>query len=117
MRDGEAPQQLFSPGAQMDQHLPAILGICLAFNKTARHHAVDQFDGGVMANLETPRDLADGRRKRYREAFHGQQKLMLMRLQSMGPGGLLRVMEETPNVMTKVGQGTIESGRGFQVIS
>lgn len=101
----------------MDQHLTAILRIGLAFDEITRFHPIYKFDGGVMANLETAGNLADGRGNGDWQAFHGKHKLMLMRLQSMRSGGILRVMKESPNMMPEVGKGAIEGRLCLQIIS
>lgn len=117
MGERKALQDLFSFGREMNQHLPAILGIREAFDQSAGFHSVHQFDGSVMTNQQAAGNLADRGRGRSRQPLDSKQKLVLMWLEPPSSRSILGVMKELSNVMPKVGKRTIEVKLCSQIIS
>jgi hypothetical protein len=72
--------------------------------------AVHQFDSAVMLKEEARGNLPNGRLYTFGKALHGQQQLMLLRLDAMLPGRGFTEMEELPDLAAELGQIVVLAG-------
>jgi len=73
-------------------------------DETARLHAVDDLDRAVMPQLEALAEPPVGRRRARRHAAHGEQELVLLRLEAGGAGRLLAEAEEAAELVAELRQ-------------
>jgi len=107
MRPGEPLQQALAPASQVEQYLAMIAFISHAPNQPLFLQPVREFYGAVVVNLEP-----FGERSHRRLAFGGQaldcqQRLVLMRLDSCFTRSAFAEVQKPPNLVPKVGEGTI----------
>jgi hypothetical protein len=81
---------------------PGIRGIGNAVDQPQSRHATDQLDGGVMPYQEKARDIADGCRPRADESFDPEQRLMLLRCQSLASRRRFAEGQEDPYLIAKL---------------
>ncbi len=96
---------------QTNPNFAPIPGGGLTNDGAAVREAIDQFDGAVMAELEAIGKLADGGEFSRGESFDGQEKLMLLRLDAVGAGGILAIAEEFADPVAEFGEVTIGGNR------
>src|ERR1051325_1873953 len=101
------PKQALALRSQVYEHLAAVILVMLAAYQGSRGQPVQQLDGAVMKNLKALCKFADGRTLTVGKAFDGEHKLMLLRLQAMGPGGLRAELQEFPNAVAEFRQSAI----------
>lgn len=88
--------------------LPAVIvGIGGAAEQASPFCSVDEFDGGVVAELEPVCDLADSGRLLGIGTADGEEKLVLGRSEPGGLGGFLGEVYEGTQGPAELGQGTI----------
>ena len=88
----------------MNQNLAAIGRVGLALHEARGFEPVYQLDGGVMAQREPVGQLGDGRVRAGREPFERQQRLMLLRLDSMSPCLHFAEVEKLAKLAPEIGE-------------
>src|SRR5205085_10135298 len=88
---------------QRHQSPPAIDGIFLAPQQAPLHTALDQKRGAVVAELQPLGDLADAHGRIRGVATHDEQQHVLLRGDATRAGLLLRIAQEAPDGVAKVG--------------
>src|SRR5205085_11772916 len=92
---------------QRHQGPPAIDGIFLALQQAAVHTALDQERGAVVAELQPLGDLANAHGRIRRVATHDEQQHVLLRRDATRTSLLLRIAQEAPDGVAKVGVVTV----------
>ena len=77
--------------------------------KPALFHAVHQFDGAVVLDLQPFGETADGRFLIVRQPAQCQQTHVLLRLEPNRPGGLFAVIDVPPDEKTELGESAVFS--------
>jgi|SRR5579872_5501876 len=108
MPDQPAEQGLSMSRDVHDDVPPVSLG---AFppKKPPLFHAVHQFDGAVMLDLQPFGETADGWFLIGGKPAQCQQNHVLLGLEPNRPGGLFAVIDVTPDEKTKLGEGPVFS--------
>ena len=101
---------------ELHQDLPPVSGPGSACYVFALFQAIDHFDHTVMLELHPRGEFADRRHRSFRQTADCQQKLVLLRLQSVLPGLLFAEMQEPPDLAAKFGQSAIFSQSQVQQI-
>ena len=88
----------------MKKDLTAIGRIRLTLDETRRFQPIDQLDSRVMAQREPIRQFANCRMRTGGQAFQGQQRLMLVRLDSVFPCLCFAELKKMPKLVAKLGE-------------
>jgi hypothetical protein len=107
MDDGEIVQGSPSRGRQIHQHLTPVRFTRYARDYPAQFHSLYQLHRAVVLNKHTGCKFTNGRPHAFRKAMHGEQQLVLLRLEPMGPGCGFAEMEKPADLPAKLGQITI----------
>ena len=91
----------------MNDHLTAILFASNPGDIPQHFQPVHQFDRAVMFQLQTLRQLANGRLYAVRQALNRQEQLVLLRLHSSRPNLLFAEAEESANLIAELSQRAI----------
>src|SRR5690349_18382200 len=94
MRQCQPPEYGAAGRRQAHPYLAAVLLPGMALDGARLLQPVDQFDGAVVLDKQSARDLASGRIHSVRQPLNGEQQLVLLRLDSvLGCGGFAEVKE------------------------
>lgn len=104
MSAGKAHELLRAFRRQPNVNLPAVGGAANPLNQSALHQPVRQSDGAVMPDEQRSCEVSHSRAARPIERPHGQQELVLLRLQPLGERGLLAELQKTADLEAKVGE-------------
>ena len=88
----------------MDEDLPAVGRIGLALHESGGFQAVHQLNRGVVPQGQAVSQLADRRMRAGGKALERQQGLVLLGLDSMGPGLHFTEVEELPELRPEFGE-------------
>ncbi len=110
MLHAQRAQQALARRGQPDAHLAPVLIRNAARDCAAVAQPVDQLDCAVMPDLQAPGELLNGGSHPGWEPLDSQQQLVLLRLQSVRPGGFLAVSQKPADLMTELRQCAV-SGR------
>lgn len=108
----ELAEDRFAACGQADDHLSVIAGMPLASHEAAGDEPVDQLDGAVVAHLETLRDRADRREPPSRQALHGEEELVALRLEAGGARRALAEPEEAADLVAELGERPVRDEGG-----
>lgn len=111
MGGGQALQEAFAPRGELHQRLATVGHIAHAANESARLHAIDELDRAVVPELEALGQRAHVRAHPFRHALHGEQQLMLLRLEPRLTTGALAEAEEAPQLIAELGQRLVVGAR------
>ena len=92
---------------QVNQHLAVVLRAAASPCQASLLQPVKKLHGAVMLNLEPLGQVADRGWRSTGQPLHGQQQLVLLRLESRGASRLLAEMQEPPDLMTELGQSAV----------
>lgn len=104
------PQRLFSLRRQMKMDFTSIARTLDASNRPTFHHPVREFHSAVMPDLQPVCNFPDGRLPALRQPLDGEQKLVLVGLQSVFPRGFFAESQEPADLMPEFGKGPIAGG-------
>lgn len=104
---GKLFEQPLTAAGKVNLDLTAIPFPLDTLYQAAVGHPIDQFDRAVMLDLQPFGQIADGRAVGSGEAFRGQKKLVVLRLDVAEPGGLFAEMEKAADLIPKFRQGLI----------
>ena len=93
-----------SPRREFDEDLASVDECAAPPHEPPLRQAVDQLDGAVVLHLEPLGQLADRRVPAPREALHGEQQLVLARLELRAARLLFREREEPPQLVPQLGE-------------
>jgi hypothetical protein len=88
----------------MQQDLATVRRVRVALDEAGQLQPVHQLDGGVMAQRQTIRQIADGRTGPDRQPLERQQSLMLLGLNAVFPRLDFAELEEMAELVSKFGQ-------------
>jgi len=94
VRRGEPVEQLFATRRQSDHDAPAVFRRVFAADELQPFEAVEEFDGAVVADLQSLGQFADRDGIASGESFDGEQGLMLLRGEPCAPGGIFAEPKE-----------------------
>jgi len=100
----EFSQHSLALGSHRQQHFPPVFISPMPPDIPASREPVHQLDRAVMLNEQPGRQLANGRLDTFRQPLHGEQQLMLLRLDAEGLCGRLAEMKELPDLAPEFGQ-------------
>jgi hypothetical protein len=92
---------------QAHYHLPSILLTGLPRHVSQPLQPVHQFHRTVVLELQTAGQLANSRYNAFRQPLEGQEQLVLLGLHPGRPNLLFAKSQESPDLVTKLGQGAI----------
>jgi hypothetical protein len=92
---------------QAHHHLPSILSARLSRDVSQPLQAVHQFHRTVVLQLQTAGQLANSRYNAFREPLQSQEQLVLLGFHPGRPNLLFAKSQESPDLVTKLGQGAI----------
>jgi len=105
MHDREPVEQRLALVCQVHEHTPTIVCVVLAAHKTARDGAIDELDGTVVLDGQPGGDVAHRRRLvGSRQAFEGEQELVLLGFDAGRVGGAFREVEEAAQLEAEASQ-------------
>jgi hypothetical protein len=104
------PQFLLARPGQFYEHAPAVVFVGNSVQKAELRHAIDQFDGRVMANKKKSRQISHGNCIGPGKALDGEKRLILLRRQAGFLGGGFAECQEFPNLVAKFGKRFIVDG-------
>ena len=110
VRQGNLAQQLFSARGQAEHDRATIFLGARTADQALGLQAIGQFHRTVMLNLQAFGKDADGGNPVRRQALDRQQSLMLLGFQARIARCLLAEIQETPDFVAKVRQGTVVRG-------
>src|SRR6185295_18408635 len=99
----EPREDVLAASRERDPDKAAILHRPYPPNEAATLHPVDELDDAVMGDLQPLRDVADGRIAGG-QALHGEEQLVLLRLEAGLACRLLAEMKEPPELVSEVGK-------------
>jgi hypothetical protein len=102
VKKGQFPQDPFAFRRQMEKNLAAILIAVPSGDGAACNQAIRQFDGAVVAKREPGRERADSGARAFRQPFDCKQKLVLLRLDSIRPGGFFAEVKEAADFIAEL---------------
>jgi len=103
MLRGKFLQDLLASLCEGHDNLPPVPLTGPAMDHAVRFHAIHQFHGAVVANLQALGQIADGgTMARAVEALDGQQQLVLLRFQTVVPRSFLAEMQKLPDVVAEL---------------
>ena len=79
----------------------------MALDHVLTRRAVDELNGGVMADLQAFGKRRDGRRLPVLQRFHLKKQHVLLWLYARGTGGDLSHADEAPDLITQVTEGLV----------
>jgi hypothetical protein len=88
---------------EMDNDLPSVPAIACAHHQAAALGAVDQLHGAMVFQLQALRQMSDGGLVLAGQASDGQQKLILLGMQSRAPRRRLAEVQETAYLVAELG--------------
>jgi hypothetical protein len=92
---------LFAFRGEDHANLAAIGVVADALDEAVLRQAIDEADGAVMADEQMLGQLSDGRAVPVRKSSDGEQDLVLLRLEALGPGRLFAEVEEAADLVTE----------------
>jgi hypothetical protein len=101
MKGGQATQHGFALRRQAEQHLSTIAVAAFALQEATLLQLVAECHGRVMLDAEALGNRADGRAHARGQAAHGQQQLMLLRLDARRARRLLAERQEPTHLVAK----------------
>ena len=108
MHSRQVPQFGFAFPGQVNGYLsPIAIAGATALDQMALFQPVKQANGAVMANQEMSCKTANRRSVIVGEGLDGQQHLVLVRFQSLGASGLFTEVQEFPNLVAEIAEGSI----------
>jgi hypothetical protein len=117
----EPVQQHFSVWRELNQHFTVVLIAGPAPQRSALDQPINQLDRTVVTKAELLRNGPHRRARAGRQAFDGEQKLVLLGFNALGAGGFLAEVQELPDTVPELGQlakpkfGYIRSARRGEV--
>ena len=106
-------EDVFSLRGECDKDFALISFIAGAYNETALNEAINQFDRAMMLDLQAFGQLTDGGLAPARQAFQGEQQLVLLRLKAARTNGLFTQTEKATKLVAKLGQRLVIGRRYF----
>lgn len=94
---------------QVDMHSATVGGGPLAPDEASPLQPVDQPHEAVMLELQSLCQFANGRLAPLGQPSDGEEELVLLRLQSSGPGRFLATAEKAPQLVPELGQRPVVS--------
>ena len=107
MGNGQGPEHGLALAGESDQDLTAIIPARRAAHEPARHEAIDETDCAVVADPESLGQSADGRNSTAGQPLQGEERLMVLRLESGGPSAAATPLEETADAVAELGERAI----------
>jgi len=104
MRQCESAKHRTAGRRQPNPNLAPILGSGAPLDRARMLEAVYQFYGAVVLNEQSRGNLPDRRVGALRQAVHGKQQLMLLRLNAVFLRGSFAEMEEPPDLPAELRQ-------------
>jgi hypothetical protein len=104
MREGKRPQSGAASRREPDPDFAFIIGARTPRDRSRALQPVYQLDGAVMLEEKARCDLANGRLDILRKALHGEQELVLLRLDAMLLRGVFAEMEKSPDLAAEFGE-------------
>lgn len=104
MKNREPVQQRLSKGRQPDQNFAMIFIAGSALQGSAFDQSINQLYRTVMPKTQLLRDRRHRRTCAAGETLDGKQKLVLLRFNSLGTGGIFAEVQEFPDTVTELGQ-------------
>src|SRR5215472_11016899 len=105
MPRGKAHQPLLTFRRQPNVNLPPVGRVAGALYQSALHQPVRQSNGAMMLDQQDSGQVSNGRAAGAIECPHGQEELVLLRLQSLGLRRLLAELQKTADLETEIGEG------------
>jgi len=102
MHDGKLFEQPSAAGSESEIDAPGIASAARAADPTVRREAKAQFDGRVVADLETLGERTDRGLRFRRRAGDREERLVLLRLDSGRAGRAFAKIQETANFVAEV---------------
>ena len=104
MQNGKPVQQVLAVRGEFNQHFAAVLIAVAAFHGALIDETIHQFYRAVVAKTQPLRKRGDSRTSARRHAFHGEKKLVLLRLDPLRSGSFFAEVKELANAVPKLGK-------------
>lgn len=101
---GKAFENNFTTPGHGQIHQAAIFSVPHTKNIMCGRQSVGQADGAVMGNLQALGQFADGNPVAAGKSLDGEQRLVLLRRQAGGVGGVFTETQELPQGVAETGQ-------------
>ncbi len=104
MQKGKALQKLFAMRRKFYQNLTPVFTAVPARKSATFHEPVDEFDCAVMPKTKPGGKRGDRRTHALRQAFYGEQKLVLLWLNTAQASGFFAEVQKLPDAITELGK-------------
>lgn len=107
MVQGKGSQKSLALGQQCDEYLAAILLGPASSHQTRAFETINQLNRTVMLQLHLLGKGADGGTEVRWQSLDGEEKLVLLRLETGVARGHFAKMQKTPDLVSELGQGAV----------
>jgi len=105
MMRGEPAQAFLAVVSELYKDVAPVVGGSQANHKSSLDEAIDKSDGAMMLQLHSLGQNVDGRLHSWRQPFHRQQQLVLLRLYSCSLRGIFAKAHESAELITQFRHG------------
>jgi len=110
MKEREERQKVLPPRRELHQHEPAVVLGSNPPDEAAGLHAIHEFHGAVVLDLQALRQDTDRRLPTLWHALQGEEQLVLLWFKARRAGGSFAEMQEAATFIAKLGQRLILHG-------
>jgi len=115
-QNGELVQQFFTMRSKFYKDFTAVLFAVPACHPSALHEAVNQLNRTVMAKTKSLRKRTHGGTSSLGQSFDGEQELVLLRFDALGPGDFFAYMQKLADAVAKFGKLAIARSRNISMV-
>jgi hypothetical protein len=107
MRKGDLAKNFLSATGEPQQDLAPIFAATRSFQKAVRFQSINELDGAVVLDLQALGENADGGIVGSGQSLDREERLILLRLNPGGAGGLLAQILKTAHLVAELRQSAV----------